>query len=133
MIKINDKKYDKYNTSVSWGKFSVSSSLVKREGKAPFIEFIIEDNFLIGLELTFSKEMFEETPVNKKVDISRYLSDITFEDNKGWISIIENKYECYITRIDKNDFEFDFHIVCDDFDDIANIDILSKVSILVNC
>ena len=129
MIKINDKEYRKYNINISWGSFSSTLMGKKINGISPFIKFNINDSILIGLELIFSKEMFMETPINEKVDITRYLTDITYEDNNGWISIIIGNYTCYITRINEKNFILNFHVDYDDFD-ILNITINTDISIL---
>ena len=70
-----------------------------------------------------------ETSINEKVDITRYLTDITYEDNNGWISIIIGNYTCYITRINEKNFILNFHVDYDDFD-ILNITINTNISIL---
>lgn len=54
------------------GKFFGYFNEKKIAGISPFIKLNINDGILIGLELIFSKETFMETPVNEKVDISRY-------------------------------------------------------------
>jgi len=129
MIKINDKEYKKYNINISWGSFSSTLMGKKINGISPFIKFNINDSILLGLELIFSKEMFMETPINEKVDITRYLTDITYEDGNGWISIIIGNYTCHITRINEKEFFFDFHIYNDEYN-ILNITINSTISIL---
>ena len=65
MIKINDNKYVEYNTKISWIDFERNSNNAeivwgkavhnlnaKNEETAPFIEFNINNNILIGLEFS---------------------------------------------------------------------------------
>ena len=40
----------------------------------------------------------KELKINDKKDISKYISDITYEDKKGWISLITGNYNCFITK-----------------------------------
>ncbi len=69
MIIIDNKEYNKYIIKVSWENFSVSYQGKRRTGIAPFISFDIEDKIFIGLELTFSNNMFKETKKNIKINI----------------------------------------------------------------
>lgn len=110
MIKINNKEYNNYTTKITWGNFSVYSNGKKRTGTSPFITFNIDDKILIGLELTFSNESFKECIKETKVDITSYLTDICYEDEKGWISLNTGKYTLYTTRINSNSFKFEFEV-----------------------
>lgn len=109
LISINNEKYNTYKVKISWSDFTVSSrrgySVIKHYGTAPFITFNINDNIFIGLETTLSKEMIKNTKVNEQTDITKFISDITYEDEKGWISIINGEYVCYLVRKDVNKFQ----------------------------
>lgn len=129
MIKINNLEYNKFEIKISWGNFSVSSYGHKRNGIAPFITFHI-NNIFIGLEFNFSKEMFENTKIGTKADMKKYISDITFEDEKGWISINDGQYDCNITRINDKKFHITFHIIAYDLDDKYDIFIDDNIDIL---
>lgn len=129
MIKINNIEYNKFETDISWGKFTLYSNGQKRTGIAPFITFYVDD-MLIGLELTFTKDMFEDAQIGVETDIKKYISDITFEDEKGWISINDGQCHCNITRISKDRFHIDFHIIGHDLDDKFNILIDDEIDIL---
>ena len=39
------------------------------------------------------------------------MSDIIYEDQKGWISLILGKYICYLERI--NDYEYRIELNCE--------------------
>ncbi len=109
MIKINRNEYNNYVTKITWGNFEVVSYGKKRIGKAPIIRFNINDNVFIGLELTFSKEMFENMKLDKKINIRQYVSDITYEDENGWLSIIDEEYDCNIIRTAEKKFKINFY------------------------
>lgn len=132
MIRINNIEYNKFETEISWKNFLVSSYGHKRTGIAPFITFCI-NNMFIGLELTFSKEMFENTVLWIKTDIKEYISDVTFEDEKGWLSINDGQYECNIIRINEKNFHIIFHIIAYDLDDEFDIFIDDEIEILEKC
>ncbi len=108
MIQINNQEYNNYSTNIDWESFSVSSYNQKRTGLAPFITFNIDNKIFIGLELTFSDEMIKDCQKDTKLDITKYLSDICYEDEKGWISLGTGKYTLYITRLNDNNFKLNF-------------------------
>jgi len=74
--------------------------------------------------------MFENTALRTKTDIKRYISDISYEDEKGWISINDGQYECNITRISDKDFRINFHVLAHDLDDEYDIFIEDVIEIL---
>lgn len=125
MIIINNKEYDNYTIQVSWGNFSVSYQGKRRTGIAPFISFNIENKLFIGLELTFSNNMFKEMKKNIKTNIKEYISDVLYKDERGWISIINSDYDCSITRIDEKNFKINFYIKAE-----GNIFIDSNITFL---
>jgi len=45
---------------------------------------------------------------NDKKDISKYITDITYEDEKGWISLFTGSFKCFINRIENNKFVLEF-------------------------
>ena len=110
MIKINNTEYSKYNTNIHWGNFERTHNKIKEKGIAPFFKFNIENKILIGLEFVYSKENWQNIPLQTKVNLNEYLSDITYEDNKGWISIITGNYNCTITRINDTEYKLDLLI-----------------------
>ncbi len=110
MIQINNQQYNNYSTKIDWESFSVSSYGQKRTGLAPFITFNIDNKILIGLELTFSDEMIKDCQIDTKLDITKYLSDICFEDEKGWLSLGTGKYTLFITRLNDNSFKINFMV-----------------------
>lgn len=129
MIKINNIEYNEFETKISWGNFLVSSHGYKRTGIAPFIIFYV-NNIFIGLEFTFSKEMFEDTELGIKTNIKKYISDVTFENEKGCISINDGQYECNIIRINEKSFHIIFQIVAHDLDEEFDIFIDDEIEIL---
>lgn len=129
MIKINNIEYNEFETKISWGNFLVSYYGYKRTGIAPFITFYVNNTF-IGLEFTFSKEMFENTKLGIKTNIKKYISDVTFEDEKEWISINDGQYECNITKINEKIFHINFYIIAYNLDDKYDITIDDEIEIL---
>ena len=110
MIKINNKDYTKYDTKITWSDFYTYFNGEKRTGIAPFIQFNVENKIFVGLEFVYSKEMWEDTKPCIKIDMKQYLTDITYEDEKGWISLIVEKHNCYITKIEENMFKIDLFV-----------------------
>jgi len=129
MIKINDLKYDEYDTKITWGDFWVSHHGIKRTGVAPFITYDTNDAS-IGLELTFSKEMFEDAKKGEQIDIKQYITDIIYDDEKGWISISDREFECSLTKITKKRFNINFHVLAYDLDEKFDIFIDDDIDIL---
>lgn len=125
MIIINNEEYNDYNIKVSWGEFSVSHCGKRRKGIAPFIAFNIDNDKFVGLEFTFSDEMFKQMKVNSKTNVKEYISDVVYEDVRGWISIINGEYDCDITRIDEKNFKIDFYIKAEE-----NLYIDAKITLL---
>jgi len=130
MIIINENKYSIFDYKVSWGKFYVSNNGKRRDGKAPFITFNIDNNKYIGLEFTFSDDMFKQMKVNVKTNLKEYISDILYDDEKGWISIIDGNYEIYLTRLSEKEFNINFCIKAHDVDEKFNIFLDENISIL---
>ena len=107
MTIINDKNYDNVLKKVSFGEYSVTQDGKKRNGSAPFISFRF-DNVLLGLETIYDKKWLKELKISNKTDISKYISDITYEDEKGWISLITGNYNCFINKVENNKFVIEF-------------------------
>lgn len=110
MIKINGKQYDNYSIKITWVDFERTDFGEKIKSISPFIEFIVEDVIFIGLATCLPKKVLENMNFNEKINIKSYLSDITYEDEKGWISIITGDYTCNLTRINDKNFKIKFDI-----------------------
>ena len=107
MIIINGKNFDNALKKVSFGEYNVTQNGKKRNGSAPFISFKF-DNVILGLENIYDKKWIEELKINDKKDISKYISDITYEDEKGWVSLITGNYNCFVTKTKNNMFSLEF-------------------------
>lgn len=83
-----------------------------------------------GLETTYDKCWLKELKINDKKDISNYITDIIYEDGKGWISLALGTYKCFIKRIGNNIFEFEFNNYVEECGE--KIDILLKEELLIN-
>lgn len=121
MIKINGTIYNNPDIEIKWGKFTVYHLKEKRTGISPFITFHV-DNIFIGLELTFSKEMFEALKIETPTDLEKYITDITYEDGKGWMTIRDcGKFKCFLTRIAEKSYRLEFEIEAHNLDEEFNI------------
>ena len=110
MIKLNNKKYDNYKIEVLWDNFELGSNNKKIKGVSPFISFNIDNNIIIEIETSISKETLENININEKINITQYLTDIIFEEQKGSRSIIDWKYNFEMTKINSNFFKIEFDI-----------------------
>ena len=128
MIKINDKNYDNAIKKVSFSEYSVTQDGKKRNGNAFCISFKI-NNTLLGFETTYDKKWLEELIINDKKDISKYISDISYEDEKGWISLITGNYKCLINRIKNNIFLLEFTCDTEECGEYYNISLKEEVEI----
>ncbi|MBR1936993.1 MAG: hypothetical protein IJ842_04785 [Bacilli bacterium] len=128
MIIINDKKYDNVLKKVSFGEYSVMQDGKKRNGMAPFISFNC-DNILLGIETNYDKKWLEELKINDKQDISKYVTDIPYEDEKGWVSLILGKDKCFITKVKNNVFTIELKCEADECSEHYSIIINEDVEI----
>ena len=128
MTTINDKKYDNTLIKVSFGEYSVIQDGKKRKGSAPFLSFKF-DNILFGIETTYDKTWLEELKINDKKDISKYISDVTYEDEKGWISLITGIYKCLIYKIENNIFGIEFSCEAEECSEYYKISLDEEVEI----
>lgn len=128
MIIINDKNFDNSLKKVSFGEYNVTQDGKKRNGSAPFISFKF-DNGLLGLETIYDKKWLEELKMNNKKDIGKYISDITYEDEKGWISLITGNYNCFITKVKNNVFALEFSCETEEYDEHYKIILNEEVEI----
>ncbi len=129
MIKINDKEYKNYDIKVHWGNFEAKVCGEKVKGEAPFVKFNIDNNIFIGLEFVFSKDMFINFELNKVIDLNHYISDITYEDEKGWSSIVIGKYDCNMIKTSEKDFQLNFYVESKEIDSIT-IEIATNIKLL---
>lgn len=128
MIRINEKEYENILIRISFGEYSITQYGKKRKGKAPFISFECDDVYLC-IETVYDSVWLEELNINDKKDISKYISDITYEDEKGWISLITGSYICSINKIDENLFAFEFSCETEECGSYFNITINENIVI----
>jgi len=67
------------------------------------------------------KKWLKELKINDKKDISNYISNILYEDEKGFISLILGTYRCFVNRIEHNMFAFEFNCRSEDCGEYYNI------------
>ena len=129
MIIVNKKKYENLTIDVYYGDYNVTKEGKKRTGLSPFISFKT-DNIKIGIETIYDKEWLKELNESNKKDISKFVSDIVYEDEEGWVSLITGDYKCFIEKIDDKEFTLDFS--CNAIEGNINFDILinEKIKLL---
>ena len=64
--------------------------------------------------------------LNSKICITKYISDILYKKDNGWASLVNQRYDCNIMRLNKNDFQFDLYLQKNDI----NIEISTSLSLL---
>lgn len=127
MIKINNKIFDNYEFKIEWKEFTIVSNN-KKTIITPNLIFNTKDTF-ITIETTLSKIQLESIKPNIKTNIKEYINDISYEDKKGWISISDGDYNCYLTKLDSKKFHIDFNITSNDIDEEFNIIIDENINL----
>ena len=128
MVIIYVKNFDNALKKVSFGEYNVTQDGKKRNGSAPFISFKF-DNVFLGLETIYDKKWLEELKIYDKKDISKYITDIIYEDEKGWISLITGNYNCFITKTKNNIFALEFSCEAEECDEHYKIFLNEEVEI----
>ena len=108
MIIINNKNYNIISKNVSFNKYQVTQNGKERKGISLHIVFKL-NNILLGIETNYDKKWLENLNTNDRKDISKYVTDITYEDENGWISLITGNYKCYISKVKNNIFTFEIN------------------------
>ena len=129
MIIINKKKYDKALIKVSCGEYSVTQDGKNRKGIAPIIKIKLDDIVLV-LETNCDNKWLEELKINDKKDISKYISDISYEDEKGWVSLITGNYKCFINKVENNKYELEFNCEAEECNEYYKIILKEKVEMI---
>ncbi len=127
MIKLNNNIYHNISYQVSFGEYQVKQNGKKRTGKSPIITFMW-DNFNLMLELIYDKEWIRELKINNKKDISKYVTDIIYDDGKGWISLNYGTYKCFLKRIDNENYLLDFYCNIIEYEEEFNIVLKEKIN-----
>ena len=122
MIKVNNIEFKSVKTEVIKNSYKNTKNNETREGKSLYIKFIC-DSVSVGIENNYDIEMLSKLKLDVKEDITKYLTDIYYEDDKGWISLITSDYKCYITRLDDNKYNINLSVKDYDYDIEVNEDI----------
>ena len=109
------------NGNTMFGGYNVSDNRKKRNSEAPFIKFYTKSNVFVGVETVYDKRWLQELKLNYKKDITRYTTDITFEDEAGWVSLITGTYTCFLERISQNEFKLELSCKAYECDEEFNI------------
>lgn len=129
MITINNNKYTVQDIKVTFGNYNVSNKDKKRNGQSPFIQFHTNNDLFIGIETTYDKAWLQELKTNDKKDITEYISDIAYEDENGWISLITGKYTCYLEKINHTNFRLELTCMAEECDEHFDISIKEDIII----
>ena len=121
---IDNKEFDNISIKVSFGDYNVTQEGIERSGKSPYIAFKF-NNTIIGLETVYDKEWLKELNINDRKNINKYITDITYEDEDGWISLITYKYESSIERLKDN--LFNIELKCDYNDILVNENVIIDI------
>lgn len=113
MIKINNKIYDNFTYEIFFGICDTGKDKKRTSVIAPTIIFLFE-NISLELELKCSQSFIKKLKINDKKNLTEYLSDIMYKDDKGWMSLIDSTYQLYIEKIKKNIFKVDFNCRLED-------------------
>ena len=102
MIKINSIEYST-NNKITYGHFSTTMDNIKQEGTSPNV-YINCSKSSIMIESIYDISIINTMEYGAKMDITKYISDIIYTDEKGWISLISGKISCELERIDAKTF-----------------------------
>ena len=106
--------------------------MVKKEMEVHlFISFKF-DNIFLGLETIYDKKWLKELKINDKKDISKYISDITYEDEKGWISLITGISKCFISKVENNKFVLEFSCEAEECGEYYKILLNEEIDICIS-
>lgn len=128
MIIINNQSYKNNKGNITFGNYNVTRNRKTKKGVSPFISFKCKNTY-IGIETTYDKEQLINMQINNKADITKYISDITYEDEKGWISLICNKYNCYLKKIGNHHFIIELDCKAEEGNEIFKISINENITI----
>lgn len=128
MIVINKITYNNPMMSVSYGEYQKKRSGNVIIGESPIITITLKnDKIRIRIETTYDKILFTKLSVAKQVDISDSLSDISYEDEDGWISLICGYHKCIIERINEKVFNFKLDCIADECEENYSISVDENV------
>ena len=103
MLNVNQTEYDLKNKYINFDSFEAPVDGKKREGNALYIT-LITDDFKLSIETVYDVEWINELKVDDKKDISKYVVDLPYEDEKGWICLT-NECNCTLCKIDDQRYE----------------------------
>lgn len=129
MVIINDKQYDNVVQDISYGNYSVRQDGERREGIAPCIFFQCDDDVYIGVETLYDIKWIKELELNTMIDITKYISDITYEDKSGWMSLVVGEHSCLLSRIGDNEVYIDLKYKGEEFGSYLDISIKENVKL----
>ena len=128
MIKINRTKYNINDIKVTYGNYSVTQAGQERNGISPIIHFK-GDDFFLWVETIYDKDWLSEMNLDTITDISKYISDIAYEDEKGWLSLSYGNYSCTLNKLENKLFNIELICKCEEAEEIYEIYISENIII----
>lgn len=128
MISINNKKYNIDTIRILYGNYFARQDGKKREGISPIICFQC-DKFYFRIETIYDKEWLNEMNFDTITDISKYISDISYEDEKGWLSLSYGNYKCMIKKIENKVFNIELICECEEVEEAFEIYLNENINI----
>lgn len=127
MIKINGNEQNNKKSIITYGKYNVTQDGKRKEGISPFISFIC-DNIYVGIETVYDKSWLKEMSKNNLTDITKYISDIIYEDGKGWLSLISGNYIGTLEKIEDKIFNIAINCRFEDCNEVFEICINENIN-----
>lgn len=130
MITINKITYNNPIIRVTFGKYEKKKLGNIIKGESPIIT-LTKDQIYIRLETTYDKNLFSKLIIGNKADISDSISDISYEDKDGWISLIYGYHKCIVERINDKVFNFKLDCITDEGQKSYNISINENIDMKI--
>ncbi|MBQ8132686.1 MAG: hypothetical protein IJ193_09360 [Bacilli bacterium] len=98
MIKINKKEENIIEKEISFGNFEVNDGKSIRKGISPILSFVTDQSKTIEIETTLSSEILEKVNNHALTNINKYITDINYEDQNGWLSLMTGEYKVDLVK-----------------------------------
>ncbi len=112
MIKINNKTYNNNKIEIIFDKFINCEN--NEEMNTLNFYFIIKNDIQLEIETKISNNILSNMNINNHLDINKYITDIEYQDENGYTTLIHEKYYSLLTRINEKDFNIKFKIESND-------------------
>ena len=103
MIVLNNNEFEIDEINYFFGKYNAVINKERKEGYSLFVDFM-HKNFKLRIETIYDKENLLLMKKYNKEEITRFVTDITYEDKYGWISLITGKRICFIEKVEDDKY-----------------------------